>query len=274
MSAAQNRLLLKACRHCGAANSENAEACSVCAGLLGHSEQALGPVSVPSSQPEWRLEVAHRLEAYRARRQRNQGAADGPQAEMPFLAGGRAPKETSAVHAQHARKPERRRVGIEIAVIQPELDFSVAEGCRIDPAALLVPVASLSERLYAGLCDAAFLVLAFGGFLVLFTSLGGRFSFGKLDAAVYAAAFFLLFAQYFALFTVFGGATPGMCLCRLRVVRFDGGDPGPAQLLLRSFGYLVSAGTLFLGFLWSLWDEDHLTWQDRISQTYNTHASA
>ncbi len=201
---------------------------------------------------------------------------------MPFLAGGRRPdsgapdsgatKETGEVRARHSRKPEHRRVGIEIAVMQPELDFSVAEGSRIDPATPLVPVASLSERLYAGLCDAAFLVLAFGGFLVLFGSLGGRFSFGKLDAAVYAAAFFLLFAQYFALFTVFSGATPGMRLRRLRVVRFDGSDPGPAQLLLRSFGYLVSAGTLFLGFLWSLWDEDHLTWQDRISQTYITHA--
>jgi hypothetical protein len=29
-----------------------------------------------------------------------------------------------------------------------------------------------------------------------------------------------------------------------------------------------------LGFLWSLWDEDHLTWQDRISQTYLTQAAS
>jgi hypothetical protein len=25
-----------------------------------------------------------------------------------------------------------------------------------------------------------------------------------------------------------------------------------------------------LGFLWALWDEDHLCWQDRISRTYLT----
>jgi hypothetical protein len=28
-----------------------------------------------------------------------------------------------------------------------------------------------------------------------------------------------------------------------------------------------------LGFLWALWDEDHFTWQDRISQTYITAAA-
>jgi uncharacterized RDD family membrane protein YckC len=61
-----------------------------------------------------------------------------------------------------------------------------------------------------------------------------------------------------------------MMLRGLRVVSFDGAEPSPQQLVWRSFGYLVSAGTLCLGFLWSLWDEDHLCWQDRISQTYLT----
>jgi uncharacterized RDD family membrane protein YckC len=76
------------------------------------------------------------------------------------------------------------------------------------------------------------------------------------------------------LFTVFGGSTPGMMLRGLRVVGFDGDAPTPRQMLWRSFGYLISAGTLMLGFLWALWDEDHLCWQDRISQTYLTPAAA
>jgi uncharacterized RDD family membrane protein YckC len=59
-------------------------------------------------------------------------------------------------------------------------------------------------------------------------------------------------------------------LCRLHVVSFDGSEPTSQQLLWRSFGYLASAGTVALGFFWALWDEDHLTWQDRISQTYVT----
>ena len=28
-----------------------------------------------------------------------------------------------------------------------------------------------------------------------------------------------------------------------------------------------------LGFVWAIWDEDHFTWQDRMSQTYITAAT-
>jgi uncharacterized RDD family membrane protein YckC len=45
-------------------------------------------------------------------------------------------------------------------------------------------------------------------------------------------------------------------------------------MLLRSAGYMLSAGTFFLGFLWSMWDEDTLTWHDRISRTYLHSAEA
>jgi uncharacterized RDD family membrane protein YckC len=48
----------------------------------------------------------------------------------------------------------------------------------------------------------------------------------------------------------------------------DGTFPETRQLLWRSFGYLLSGATLLLGFLWALWDEDRMTWHDRISQTY------
>ncbi|MGH2362826.1 MAG: RDD family protein, partial [bacterium] len=137
----------------------------------------------------------------------------------------------------------------------------------------LIPVAPLAERLRAALLDAFFLLSSYAGFLGLFISLGGQVSFGKYDALVYGAAFLLFYAQYFSLFTVFGGSTPGMHFRGLHVVSFDGTGASARQLLWRSFGYLLSAGTLFLGFLWALWDEDHLTWQDRISQTYITCAS-
>jgi uncharacterized RDD family membrane protein YckC len=39
-------------------------------------------------------------------------------------------------------------------------------------------------------------------------------------------------------------------------------------MVWRSIGYVLSAGTFFLGFFWSMWDEDELTWHDRISHTY------
>jgi uncharacterized RDD family membrane protein YckC len=92
----------------------------------------------------------------------------------------------------------------------------------------------------------------------------------KLDVTVTLATLALFYAQYFALFTVFGGSTPGMMVQGLRVIGFSGETPTSRQMAMRSLGYLISAGACFLGFLWALWDDQKLCWQDRISHTYLT----
>jgi len=92
----------------------------------------------------------------------------------------------------------------------------------------------------------------------------------KLSAAVCVFTFAFVYLQYFGLFTVFGGSTPGMMLCGLQVASSTGDLPSPRQYLLRAAGYVLSAGTCFLGFLWVLWDDEGLTWHDRISRTYLT----
>lgn len=134
----------------------------------------------------------------------------------------------------------------------------------------LYSVAPISERRFAALLDIFFLSFAYGGFLALFGSLGGQFTLSKLSAAVYVATFAIVYLQYFALFTIFGGTTPGMMFRGLQVTSFSGETPTPRQMLMRALGYLISAGTLFMGFLWSCWDEDTLTWHDRLSRTYLT----
>ena len=136
----------------------------------------------------------------------------------------------------------------------------------------LYPVASLADRQLAGIIDAACLLFAFGGFVALFGSLGGQLTLSKMNAAVYLAALCVVYFQYFALFTVFGATTPGMMFRGLQVMSFSGDIPTPRQMLLRSAGYMLSAGTCFIGFLWALWDEDQLTWHDRLSKTYLSSA--
>ena len=137
-----------------------------------------------------------------------------------------------------------------------------------DSQAGLYPVASFDDRRLAGLIDFFCLAFAYGGFLGLFGSLGGHFTLSKLSAAVCVATFAVVYMQYFALFTIFGGTTPGMMMRGLQVVSFSGDTPSPRQMMLRSVGYMLSAGTFFLGFLWAMWDSDELTWHDRLSQTY------
>jgi uncharacterized RDD family membrane protein YckC len=240
--------------------------------------------TVAEDEPEWRREVSRRLDDYRARRRRLH--PDDSQSGLPFADGSDLDEEEARereIESERAREramqqPVRRaaqrprpneRVDI---CIQPELDFANSPHERAHPQTALVPVASLAERRIAGLLDAIFLVLTYAGFLGLFRSLGGELYIEKVDAAVYLATFFLFYAQYFFLFTSFAGATPGMQLRQLTIVRLDGSIADPRQLFWRSFGYLLSGATLGIGFLWSLWDEDRFTWQDRISQTYITAA--
>lgn len=236
------------------------------------------PAEAPGPQPEWRRELSDRVEKYRERRRQS---SEEPQSDLPFVADSAEAADPTGTRAadQELRASlrltaRRRTEHMEILAIQPELDFSLPLEEQEHPQARLVPVAELWERRHAGVRDAGFVLLAYVAFLVLFGSLGGQFKFGKMDAVVYAATLFLFYAQYFALFTAFGGSTPGMWMCGLHVVSFDGGPASSRQLLWRCFGYLISGATLLLGFLWSLWDEDHLTWQDRISQTYVTSAPA
>jgi uncharacterized RDD family membrane protein YckC len=266
-----------------AATDENFEPVAVGTGATGlgaSAQPALG--GARSAEPEWRREVSRRLEDYRARR--GHLRPDDSQSGLPFSRQSKIDEEEAARElqreAQRQRQAERPRPRpsprqterVEIC-IQPELDFSYAPDDRAHPQTALVPVANLAERRKAGLLDALFLGLTYIGFLGLFRSLGGQLLAEKADAIVYLAAFFLFYALYFFLFTTCAEATPGMQLLCLTTVRLDGTVPDTRQLLWRSFGYVLAGATLMLGFVWALWDEDHFTWQDRISQTYITAAA-
>jgi uncharacterized RDD family membrane protein YckC len=234
-------------------------------------------------EPEWRREVSDRLRSYRVRR--HGGAAAALQSALPFEEESAVedtlnlPDDAPPVPAE--RSTQRRRLHterVEISIPRREIVYPAAEihrrsapqpGFGASPHSLFA-IATLPLRRKAAILDITLLLFSYGGMLALFWALGGRIGFNKLDAVVTGATLALFYAQYFALFTIFGGCTPGMMLCRLRVMSFDGGVPTSRQMVWRSFGYVVSAGTCFLGFLWALWDEDQLCWQDRISRTYLT----
>ncbi|MGB6484623.1 MAG: RDD family protein [Candidatus Acidiferrales bacterium] len=216
--------------------------------------------------------MARRLEGYRSRRY-----GKVPPESQPVLSFGGEPAPGVITTAVAPRTIARIRPTqrVEIHVSQPQLDFSVVDTYRVHPAASsFFPIAELVARRFAGLLDAAAILAVFSGFLAMFRSLGGQLGFLKINFAIYAIIFFLIYILYFGLFTLFAGATLGMQVRGLSVAAMDGAFPDTRQLLWRSFGYFLSGGTLLLGFLWALWDEDHLTWQDRVSHTYITSAPA
>jgi uncharacterized RDD family membrane protein YckC len=271
--------VIRICPKCGALLLRQNVKCSVCevpseADDFPEAIPATIAVGVresePEAEPEWRREVNRRLREYRARRHPNE--AGDSQSGLPFHEEilleepEQPPKRVRPKFSLRTRQTER----VEICV-QPELDFS--SGDRSHPQSPLVPVASLEERRLAGAIDAFLLALTCAGFVGLFRSMGGQISLAKVDAVIYLAVAGLIYGLYFFIFTTLAGPTPGMQLRGLTVVRMDGSLPDTRQLLWRSFGYVVSATALTLGFFWALWDEDRFTWHDRMSQTYVTAAS-
>jgi uncharacterized RDD family membrane protein YckC len=236
----------------------------------------------------WRGELSQRLEAYRTRRRKvapnvaqsrfsfDNNSSGAPLQTAIEVAEAPAPVEEDFSFTIAIGRPSKQRVLEEarmmIDVSQPpdtegNSPSPIVEHDRT-PSSGLHPVASIDDRRLAAVIDLCCLFFAYGGFLMLFGSLGGQFTLSKLTAAVYTATFAIVYLQYFALFTIFGGTTPGMMMRGLQVVSFSGEPPTPRQMLLRTAGYMLSAGTFFMGFLWAIWDEDELTWHDRISGTH------
>jgi len=240
-----------------------------------------------SGEEEWRGELNQRLQAYRARRRKafpteaqtelpfeshrvessvavqteeQQVIAHDPKGDFAFtIAIGRPPQKA---------EPDDARLMIDVSLPPLSEDQEEAPEAPEEPPSDLYPVATLRERRCAALIDAACLAFAYGGFLALFGSLGGQFTLSKLSAVVCFSTLAFVYVQYFGLFTIFGGTTPGMMVRGLQVASFTGEAPTAKQLFWRTAGYMISAGTFFLGFFWALWDEDAMTWHDRLSRTY------
>jgi uncharacterized RDD family membrane protein YckC len=64
-----------------------------------------------------------------------------------------------------------------------------------------------------------------------------------------------------------GGQSLGMRAWRLQVVRDDGLPLGFKDALKRYLAAIISALPLGLGFIWSLFDAQRLTWHDHWSKT-------
>jgi uncharacterized RDD family membrane protein YckC len=306
-SAAQKQPVTKTCLQCSAVLPTGVRVCNFCdssltldlssesgistSGVQEKSRPRIGrnhaqPAPDGSSDPAWRGELAQRLQTYRVRRRRvapnlaqSELAFEEPASDQPV----HAPVEVAEPPARadqdfaftiaigrNAATCEDARMVIDVS-LPPVAEQALEQTSSRDPRSEqtgLYPVASIDERRIAGLIDTGCLLFAYGAFLTLFGSLGGQFTFSKLSAAVCVTTFVIVYLQYFALFTVFGGTTPGMMLRGLHVVSFSGEPPAPRQMLWRSLGYMLSAGTFFMGFLWAMWDEDALTWHDRLSHTY------
>jgi len=153
-------------------------------------------------------------------------------------------------------------------------------GIRLEPAEeepfssfqveLPLAVASLSQRVFAGLVDATLVAAASALYLGITLQMKVPLPSGKFAAVMLAALPFTFWMLYNYLFLVHGAATPGMKLSRLRVTSFEGESVSARERRWRAITMGLSAVSLGLGLVWAIFDEDTLCWHDRITRTYLT----
>ena len=131
------------------------------------------------------------------------------------------------------------------------------------------PVAAPLHRAIAAAFDWSMVLLGYGLFVLGFQLAGGHFIPGKTNLMLYGAALLMIAFTYGLVWTLAGTETAGMRWAGLRLITFEGFPPERQQRVLRFLGSCLSLCTV-VGLLWSLADEESLTWQDHISGTFPT----
>ena len=144
-----------------------------------------------------------------------------------------------------------------------------------DHIILPIPAASSRDRFWAGVFD-LFIILWVEVLCLLPAFAVAKFMHWSLHPAprsliILSAVALALALSYLLFFTALMRKTLGMNRRGLILINFTGQFPSLGETFLRTLGYLVSAGSLLLGFLWVLFDVEALAWHDRISRTYPIH---
>jgi len=139
-----------------------------------------------------------------------------------------------------------------------------------DPAKVAHPiqVASMNRRVLSAVVDSSIVGGVFLAGLAMAVSRVTELPGPKTMEIWVAAGLFLIQLLYMAVFTLFAEATPGMKYAGLSLCTFDERVPTRLQRRVRLCGLLLSVLPLGIGLAWSLFDDDRLTWHDRLSKTY------
>ncbi len=85
---------------------------------------------------------------------------------------------------------------------------------------------------------------------------------------LFLLAAFVIKIAYFVGFWTWRGQTPGKMLLGIKVIRTDSSPVTLGHAFLRYLGYIVSALTLYIGFIWVAFDEHKQGLHDKIADTY------
>lgn len=150
---------------------------------------------------------------------------------------------------------------------QPEEEYleEPAPPPQLEPALEPAPA---GRRILAAVVDFTLVAGAFQ-FAAVFAARNVRSLPGLREVEVGSAvALMVIGALYMMLFFTLAKATPGMKYAHISLCTFEGHIPTRSQRYARLVALLLSALPVGLGMMWAVFDENHLSWHDRLSRTY------
>lgn len=153
--------------------------------------------------------------------------------------------------------------GIELDAHPEELSAPAAAPVENKP-----DVAPLGRRLMTYVVDGSLILACFCGLAVAAFSHMAHVPAPRTAEAMIAVGLALTGLLYNALFFSFGVSTPGMFYANIALSTFDDELATATQTRRRLGAMLLSLAPFGLGLVWAVFDDDHLSWHDRISGTY------
>jgi uncharacterized RDD family membrane protein YckC len=146
----------------------------------------------------------------------------------------------------------------------------VEERHQVEPArpAQQIHLAPLGRRLMAAVVDGCLILGAFFSAAMFLATHMGSVPAARSAEVMVIAGLLLAGFVYHALFFALAVSTPGMRYAGVALSTFEDDSPTRVQLRRRLGAMALSLVPIGLGFAWSVFDEDHLSWHDRISKTY------
>lgn len=128
--------------------------------------------------------------------------------------------------------------------------------------------APFGRRMMATMVDTALILALFLGATYLVAAKFDHLPGKRLSEILALFAFLGLAALYEWFFLTFAKVTPGMRYAQLSLCTFEEEVPTAPQIKARLKALLISVLPVGLGMLWSVFDEDQMSWHDRLSKTY------
>jgi uncharacterized RDD family membrane protein YckC len=148
---------------------------------------------------------------------------------------------------------------------QPAREWSPTSRTAEAKGLLLAP---LGLRLMALVVDGALIIGLFSLAAFVTAAKMAQPPVGKPAEMMAVVGLALTLLLYHALFFRLAVSTPGMKYAGIGLCTFAGKSPTRVQLRKRLGAMFLSLLPMGLGIVWAVFDEDHLSWHDRISQTY------